>query len=58
MLRGNPGVGNDILRLSDRVSGPSEVLRSEMLQNKKVAPISGGSKSFVCMRRTEEKVTE
>jgi hypothetical protein len=29
-----------------------------MLQNKKVAPISGGSKPFVCVKRSGEKVTE
>jgi hypothetical protein len=29
-----------------------------MLQNKKTAPVSGGSKSFVCVRRSGEKVTE
>jgi hypothetical protein len=29
-----------------------------MLQNKKAAPISGGPKSFVCVRRGGEKVTE
>jgi hypothetical protein len=37
---------------------PSELWAGKMLQNKKAAPISGGFKSFVSVRRCGEKVTE
>jgi hypothetical protein len=56
--RGNPGERSDLLRLSDASQAHSEVSTVEMLQNKKVAPISGGFKSFVCVKRSGEKVTE
>jgi len=35
-----------------------EVPRTEMLQNKKTASVSGGPKPFVCVGRSSEKVTE
>ena len=56
--RGNPGERSDLLRLSDASQAHSEVSTVEMLQNKKVAPISGGFKSYVCVKRSGEKVKE
>jgi hypothetical protein len=44
--------------LSDAPQAHSEVPTVEMLQNKKTAPVSGGSKSFVCVEAEREKVTE
>jgi hypothetical protein len=55
---GNPASGSFVGCGEGKARPHNEVSNAEMLQNKKAALISGGSKSFVSVRRCEKKVTE